>query len=159
MQSVQCLYRFVWMISKNIFLSIFLCEIFNVHIIMIRLRIMMTRSPTRQRFSWATIPLTRALLRSNSHVRGLSYHDLFMKHDKWRRRDSNSWPPACKAGALPTELRPHLGNYSIIHFWLSSMGLRRLELPTSRLSGVRSNRLSYKPINLAATYFPMPSPA
>ena len=26
------------------------------------------------------------------------------------------------------------------------MGLRRLELPTSRLSGVRSNRLSYKPI-------------
>ena len=25
------------------------------------------------------------------------------------------------------------------------MGLRRLELPTSRLSGVRSNRLSYKP--------------
>ena len=25
---------------------------------------------------------------------------------KWRRRDSNSWPPACKAGALPTELRP-----------------------------------------------------
>ena len=26
------------------------------------------------------------------------------------------------------------------------VGLRRLELPTSRLSGVRSNRLSYKPI-------------
>ena len=25
------------------------------------------------------------------------------------------------------------------------VGLRRLELPTSRLSGVRSNRLSYKP--------------
>ena len=28
---------------------------------------------------------------------------------EWRRRDSNSWPPACKAGALPTELRPHVG--------------------------------------------------
>ena len=26
----------------------------------------------------------------------------------WRRRDSNSRPPACKAGALPTELHPHL---------------------------------------------------
>ena len=24
----------------------------------------------------------------------------------WRWRDSNSWPPACKAGALPTELHP-----------------------------------------------------
>ena len=29
---------------------------------------------------------------------------------------------------------------------ICSVGLRRLELPTSRLSGVRSNRLSYKPI-------------
>ena len=26
---------------------------------------------------------------------------------QWRRRESNSWPPACKAGALPAELRPH----------------------------------------------------
>ena len=40
------------------------------------------------------------------------------------------------------------------------MGLSGLEPPTSRLSGVRSNRLSYKPIfNLATTCFPMPSPA
>ena len=26
----------------------------------------------------------------------------------WRWRDSNPWPPACRAGALPTELHPHL---------------------------------------------------
>ena len=41
------------------------------------------------------------------------------------------------------------------------MGLSGLEPPTSRLSGVRSNQLSYKPIffcNLAATYSPTPSP-
>ena len=25
----------------------------------------------------------------------------------WRWGESNSWPPACKAGALPAELRPH----------------------------------------------------
>ena len=25
----------------------------------------------------------------------------------WRLGDSNSWPPACKAGALPAELNPH----------------------------------------------------
>ena len=31
------------------------------------------------------------------------------------------------------------------------VGLSGLEPPTSRLSGVRSNRLSYKPINLAST--------
>ena len=39
------------------------------------------------------------------------------------------------------------------------MGLSGLEPPTSRLSGVRSNRLSYKPITLAPTCSPMPSPA
>ena len=53
------------------------------------------------------------------------------------------------------------------------MGLNGLEPSTSRLSGVRSNQLSYKPIcvtrlitgniwnkfSLAATYSPMPSPA
>ena len=61
----------------------------------------------------------------------------------WRWGDSNPWPPACKAGALPTELHPH---FPLDDLGLSSfVGLRRLELPTSRLSGVRSNRLSYKP--------------
>ena len=67
----------------------------------------------------------------------------FMFLTEWRWRDSNSWPPACKAGALPTELHPHLDFYSIQR--LSPMGLSGLEPPTSRLSGVRSNRLSYKP--------------
>ena len=42
----------------------------------------------------------------------------------------------------------------------SFLGLSGLEPPTSRLSGVRSNLLSYKPLKmLAATCFPMPSPA
>ena len=33
------------------------------------------------------------------------------------------------------------------------VGLRRLELPTSRLSGVRSNRLSYKPLCFAQNVY------
>ena len=53
----------------------------------------------------------------------------------WRWWDSNPWPPACRAGALPTELHPHV-----------LVGLSGLEPPTSRLSGVCSNQLSYKPI-------------
>ena len=58
--------------------------------------------------------------------------------------------------------------YLFSFVFLKRMGLRRLELPTSRLSGVRSNRLSYKPIRCkrftslkfdpAATYSPTPSP-
>ena len=30
----------------------------------------------------------------------------------WRWGESNSWPPACKAGALPAELHPHLVSLS-----------------------------------------------
>ena len=43
----------------------------------------------------------------------------FMFLTEWRWRDSNSWPPACKAGALPTELHPHLEYYKY-SFWSGS---------------------------------------
>ena len=50
--------------------------------------------------------------------------------------------------------------YFLDLIFLKSVGLSGLEPPTSRLSGVRSNQLSYKPFfNPAATCFPMPSPA
>ena len=77
----------------------------------------------------------------------------------WSQTGSNRRPPACKAGALPTELWPRrrtddrqrrTGKARFRH--LSSVfrrpilvGLGRLELPTSRLSSARSNQLSYKP--------------
>ena len=38
----------------------------------------------------------------------------------WRCWDSNPWPPACRAGALPAELHPHLIGFcffSILPFW------------------------------------------
>ena len=70
----------------------------------------------------------------------------------WRRPDSNRRPPGCKPGALPTELRPLV--------WFAArvkhpdvVGLRGFEPRTSRLSGGRSNQLSYKP---AAAYPPVP---
>jgi hypothetical protein len=50
---------------------------------------------------------------------------------KWRRPGSNRRPIACKAIALPTELRP-----------LILVGLSGVEPPTSSLSGTRSNQLS-----------------
>ena len=34
----------------------------------------------------------------------LSYQPIW-----WRWTGSNRWPPACKAGALPAELHPHVG--------------------------------------------------
>ena len=42
------------------------------------------------------------------------YHSSLLS---WRWRDSNSWPPACKAGALPTELHPHIcsGSHLLSH--------------------------------------------
>ena len=76
----------------------------------------------------------------------------------WRRRDSNPRPSACKADALPVELRPPVGSLPAEHHALPAklhprgarsgqgrMGVRRVELRTSRLSGGRSDHLSYTP--------------
>ena len=62
----------------------------------------------------------------------------------WRRRDSNPRPPGCKPGALPTELRPP-ARARITARACIMVGLSGLEPLTSRLSGGRSNQLSYRP--------------
>ena len=82
----------------------------------------------------------------------------------WSQTESNRRHPACKAGALPTELWPHSIRNSakprravgdaVLRLRTPSepevlVGPGRLELPTLRLSGVRSNHLSYGP--MAAT--------
>ena len=73
------------------------------------------------------------------------------KPDWWSQTGSNRRPPACKAGALPTELWPQ-GRKERASVALQApnaetlVGLGRLELPTSRLSSARSNQLSYKPL-------------
>ena len=58
----------------------------------------------------------------------------------WSLSGSNRRPEACKATALPTELRPRSKRARP-----NLVGLGRLERPTSPLSGVRSNHLSYRP--------------
>ena len=66
----------------------------------------------------------------------------------WSQTGSNRRPPACKAGALPTELWPRSAERVQRQVGGASrevVGLGRLELPTSRLSSARSNQLSYKP--------------
>ena len=63
----------------------------------------------------------------------------------WSVSGSNRWPPACKAGALPAELTPHV-------YWNSMVGLNGLEPTTSPLSGVRSNHLSYRPVSIECSY-------
>lgn len=81
----------------------------------------------------------------------------------WSQTESNRRHPACKAGALPTELWPRSseqcgpGELSATCRLVDPapglpevlVGPGRLELPTLRLSGVRSNHLSYGP--MAAT--------
>ena len=62
----------------------------------------------------------------------------------WSQTESNRRPHACKARALPTELWPL--ERSDHRCGVRLVGPGRLELPTSRLSGVRSNQLSYGPL-------------
>ena len=64
----------------------------------------------------------------------------------WSQTESNRRHPACKAGALPTELWPLSGSNTgelstiVVAGPAGLVGPGRLELPTSRLSGVRSNQ-------------------
>jgi hypothetical protein len=71
------------------------------------------------------------------------------REEWWSQTGSNRRPHACKARALPTELWPHRSR--LRRAWSPSVavsgsrskgvvGPGRLELPTSRLSGVRSNQ-------------------
>ena len=39
----------------------------------------------------------------------------------WRWWESNPWPPACRAGALPAELHPHIGR-SVPENWTTNRG-------------------------------------
>ena len=84
----------------------------------------------------------------------------------WRWWDSNPWPPACRAGALPAELHPHKWLVVILLFPLQGsffgylsfqrkclVGPSGLEPPTSCLSGTRSNLLSYEPMWLVSDFF------
>lgn len=65
--------------------------------------------------------------------------------DWWSQTGSNRRPQACKASALPTELWPRPSG-----LWssLELVGLSGLEPLTSRLSGVCSNHLSYRPLTV-----------
>ena len=51
----------------------------------------------------------------NLLIHNLILYSVFKVHFKpfglwWRIRGSNPWPPACKAGALPAELIPHINS-------------------------------------------------
>ena len=75
----------------------------------------------------------------------------------WSWTELNRRPPACKAGALPTELQPQTvrevfiskepeaGNTDTAKLSWSMVGLDRVELSTPRLSSACSNQLSYRP--------------
>ena len=70
----------------------------------------------------------------------------------WSQSGSNRRPQACKASALPTELWPRkVRMFALVREPLLQMvGREGVEPSTSRLSGVRSNHLSYRPPALPA---------
>jgi hypothetical protein len=94
-------------------------------------------------------------MRTEEHLFALRFPLwLFFTRAWWSQSGSNRRPPACKAGALPAELWP----LEILRTKFEMVGLGGLEPPTSPLSGVRSNHLSYRPIVRSAglrRWFPL----
>src|SRR5690349_14098239 len=71
----------------------------------------------------------------------------------WSRWGSKPRPQACKARALPAELRPRrTETQQFPGSRLELVGLERFELSTPRLSSVCSNQLSYRPSSSAQKY-------
>ena len=77
-------------------------------------------------------PPTSCLSGTRSNL--LSYEPMWLVSDFsslgwWRWWDSNPWPPACRAGALPTDLHPHIK--CSMHNWVLlfsfCFGLRKEE--------------------------------
>ena len=103
-----------------------------------RLRILFTMSNIRDRRSdlpqalGLAIPYLLTFQLSRAFQAARRVHHPLTPSSWWRRTGSNRRPHACKARALPTELRPRM-----------VVGQGGFEPPTSRLSSARSNQLSY----------------
>ncbi len=63
---------------------------------------------------------------------------------KWSQGDSNSWPPACHAGALPAELWPQI-NFSIcyqsVREWITSRNIKFVIFCQLLSSSIMGNNL------------------
>ena len=102
---------------------------------------------------------TSSLPMNDVKERYLRRHTALCSMRWWRQTGSNRRPPACKAGALPTELCPRLSFRSARSRFVwpartgcypkeepiarKVVGQGGFEPPTSRLSSARSNQLSY----------------
>ena len=56
----------------------------------------------------------------------------------WRWGESNPWPPACKAGALPAELHPHFFQGLLVGFSRYSGELVRRAVPSKLNNAITS---------------------
>ena len=101
--------------------------------------------------------LIEATVAAANLINPRSRYQTFQMKGWWSQTESNRRHPACKAGALPTELWPltqgvscgspgELGSVYVRGSGWRVVGPTRFELVTSRLSSVRSNQLSYGPI-------------
>ena len=59
------------------------------------------------------------ILPASMYWKGTDLPFICLTNEWWRQADSNRWPSACKADALPTELCPQKisfsGSYSYLH--------------------------------------------
>ena len=113
--------------------------------------------PVRPAGPWLVRPVVRSV-----RTRPAYSSSFLMPVEAWRRPGSNRQPLACKASALPIELRPreyptgtrtHLPwnpetpgrpiRFAPRRYGLGLVGVEPTTLP---LSGARSSQLSYKPV-------------
>ena len=90
----------------------------------------------------------------NLLIHNLILYSVFKVHFKpfglwWRIRGSNPWPPACKAGALPAELIPHMLVF-LRTYCVTARSLRYSHTPVCSVP--RNSRALYLRKNSAHSY-------
>ena len=104
-------------------------------------------------------PPTSCLSGTRSNL--LSYEPMWLVSDFgftwwWRWWDSNPWPPACRAGALPAELHPHkwlvVSPLSNLQEWISPLPLVSVSI---ELSSRAVSRKVFSPLQSLTSVFGM----
>ena len=141
--------RFVFVLSICFFiLNSSLYSIFNDHELLLELgrEFNMESNPDAHSASQVSLDGSTPSCRSSRHRETLHmashpmHFSIFSNEAQapplkkwWRWWESNPWPPACRAGALPAELHPHIGTFSPWKLNNKSIFLRRNTVSHSKV--------------------------
>ena len=100
-------------ITFIIFVALLVVSLICIFLFCFQVALFSFKNRYQQKFFFCSYPFLKWWAQVDSNHRPHAYQACAlttwaMRPMEWRWGGSNSWPPACKAGALPAELHPHV---------------------------------------------------